>query len=138
MHSTEWTDYINEGRQYFKTARNGRKRKQVFTSELTYNLICLSVEKLLIGLCLQHGHIPEDHTISGIVMAVHELFQMEPSLMQELQMMDKIQDMCSLDVNNLCIVSDPQIDNLLLLNERVIAFVESRLELSAANTVNGQ
>jgi HEPN domain-containing protein len=124
MFSNESTDYINEGRQYFKTARNGRKRKQVFTNELTYNLIGLSVEKSLIGLCLQQGHVPEDHTITGIVRAVHELFPMEPSLMKEIQMMDKIQNMCSLDVNNLYDVSDPQINDLLLLNERVITFVD--------------
>ncbi len=131
MQISEWEAYIQEGRQYFKTARNGRNRRQVFTNELTYNLIGLSVEKLLIGLCMYQGHVPDDHTIGGIVSAVHDLFPMDPQLMKGLLMMEKIQDMCSLEVNNLCIVSDQQIDHLLILNQGVVDFVDTNLEQPA-------
>lgn len=128
MQIDEWADYIKEGRQYFKTARNGRKRKAVFTNEVTYNLICLSLEKLLIGLCMQRGQIPEDHTIRGIVATTNDLCPMDPVLMQEIDSMDRIHDMCSLEVQNFCTVQDGQIEGLLSLNERVEAFVDTHLQ----------
>lgn len=137
MQINEWTDYVYQGRQYLKTARNGRKRKQVFTNEVTYNLIALSVEKLMLGLCMKFGHLPEDHTLSGIVTAAHDLCPMDPALKHEIHMMDQMLDMCALDGNMLCIVNDQQIDNLLLLNEQVHAFVASNIELPTHNATVG-
>jgi hypothetical protein len=52
---SDGAEFIHEGFQYLKTARNGHKRKKVFNNELVFSLIGLSVEKLLVGLCMQRG-----------------------------------------------------------------------------------
>ena len=111
-----------------KTALNGQKRKAVFTNELVYNLIGLSLEKMLVGLCLRHGHMPADHTLAGIVGELNELCPMEQSLAEEIRAMDRIQDLCALDMKTFCSVSDRQITQLLSLNERVAAFVKEAIE----------
>ncbi len=124
----EWIEYIQEGRQFLQTARNGQKRKTVFTNELVYNLIGLSLEKMLVGLCMRHGHMPADHTLAGIVSELNDLCPLEASLAEEIRAMDRIQDLCALDMKTFCSVSDRQITQLLSLNERVAAFVKEAIE----------
>lgn len=123
----EWIEYIQEGRQFLQTARNGQKRKDVFTNELVYNLIGLSLEKMLVGLCMRYGHMPADHTLEGIVSEVDALCPMETSLAEEIRAMDRIQDLCALDMKTFCSVSDSQITQMLSLNERVAAFVDQNI-----------
>jgi len=82
---------------------------------------------------MHRGHMPNDHTISGIVAETHQICPMEMSLVKEIHMMDHIQDMCSLEVNSLCIVNDNQIDSLLDMNQRVAVFVEKNLNQPAVD-----
>ena len=123
----EWIDYIQEGRQFLKTARNGQKRKTVFTNEIVYNLIGLSLEKMMVGLCMSYGHMPADHTLTGIVSELNELCPMEASLAEEIRAMDRIQDLCALDMKTFCSVSDGQITQMLSLTERVAEFVNQTI-----------
>ncbi len=120
-----WSRYLREGRQYLAAARNGYRGKRAFNNELVYNLIGLSVEKFLVGLCLHRGHLPADHTLAGMVIEAHRLCPLEPSLAEAIRMMDRVQDLCSLEVNVRCTVSDPQIESLLAMNERVAAYVST-------------
>lgn len=129
----EWTNFIQEGLQFLRTARNGQKRKAVFTNEIIYNLIGLSLEKMLVGLCMRHGHMPADHTLAGIVAEVNDLCPMDTTLAEEIQAMDRIQDLCALDMNSFCTVSDRQVAQLLSLNERVAAFVNQHIGSETAD-----
>jgi hypothetical protein len=124
----DWPAFIQEGRVYLRTARNGRK-KHVFNNELVCNLIGLSVEKFLVGLCMQRGHIPADHTLGGIVASTNRLCPMDATLADAIRTMDRIQNLCALEVNAPCSVSDQQVDHLLSMNERVAVFVEENLSL---------
>ena len=121
-----WSAFVHEGHQYLKTARNGHQRKTVFNNELVFNLIGLSIEKLLVGLCLHRGHMPMDHTLSGIVSEADRLCPMGASLTTAVGMMNRVQDLCSLDADSPCIANDDQIENLLAMNERVAAFVRDK------------
>ncbi|MBI5063155.1 MAG: hypothetical protein HZB87_06755 [Desulfatitalea sp.] len=122
-----WSEYVEEGRRYFKTAQGGRKRAAVFNNELLANLIGLSLEKFLVGLCLRHGHLPADHTLGGIVAEVQRLCPMDAALAEEIMIMDRVQDLCSLDVHMPCAASDRRIEMLLSMNEHVAAFVEEKV-----------
>lgn len=123
----DWPTYIREGRQYLKTATNGRKRSKVFSNELIYNLIGLSVEKLLVGLCLHRDHLPAAHSLSGIINAVQRLCPMDTALAEEIRMMDRIRDLCALDVHARCEVNDRQIECLLAMNHALDAYVNNNL-----------
>ena len=130
---TRWFELIQEGRHYLLTARNGHKRNTVFNNELVSNLIGLSVEKLLVGLCMHHGYLPADHTIGGIVAEVHRLCPLDPSLAEAIQRMDRMQNLCALDVQPQSLVGNLQIEELLSMNERVAAFVEMHTHRAPAD-----
>jgi len=126
-----WSEYIDEGRQYLKTALAGRKRAAVFNNELLGNLIGLSLEKFLVGLCLRHGHMPADHTLGGMVAEADRVCPLDRSLVEEILMLDRAQDLCSLDVHMPPAVSDRRIETLLRMNERLAAFVAEKAFLSS-------
>jgi hypothetical protein len=126
-----WSDYIAEGQCYLKAALGGRKRAAVFNNELLGNLIGLSLEKLLVGLCLRYGHMPADHTLAGIVAEADRVCPLERSLTEAILMLDHVQDLCSLDVHMPRPVSDGRIETLLEMNERLAAFVEEKAFLSS-------
>lgn len=128
--SNDWSKYIQEGRQYLKTARNGRKRKDIFNNELLCNLIGLSVEKLLVGFCLRHGHLPADHTLNGIVSEVNGFCPMDESLAAGICMADHIENLCSLEIGPVCKVSDRQVELMIAMNEEVALFVERHLMIT--------
>ena len=132
---SEGAEFIREGRQFLNTARNGLQRKAVFNNELIFNLIGLSLEKLLVGLCLERGYMPADHTLAGIVNETNRLCPMEARLIEAIRMMDRVQDLCSLDVTRGCVVSDLQIENLLAMNEQVASFVNENAPTSTDNPV---
>ncbi|MDA8137374.1 MAG: hypothetical protein M0036_01870 [Desulfobacteraceae bacterium] len=123
-----WPEYIAQGRQYFKAARGGRKRPEVFTNELVSHLIGLSVEKLLMGLCLRHGRLPADHTLGGIVSEVQSLCPMERMLAEEIALMDRAQDLCALDPRLPLAMSDQRVAHMLETNARVAEYVEEKLQ----------
>ncbi|MBT8339389.1 MAG: hypothetical protein HKP58_18405 [Desulfatitalea sp.] len=125
-------DYIDEGRRYLQTAKNGRERTSVFNNQVTYNLIGLSVEKLLVGLSMHLGHLPADHTLAGIVAEVNRFCPMENDLAEAVRRIDQVQDMCSLDISAFRAISDGQIDHMLKINESVRAFVECHLDPTPA------
>ena len=135
---SDGVEFIHKGLQYLNTARNGHKRRKVFNNELVFNLIGLSVEKLLVGLCLQRGHMPMDHTLAGIVRETNRLCPMKQPLIEAIQMMDRVQDLCSLDANSQCIVSDLQIENLLAMNEQVASFVNQNTNTPINDLVAGE
>ncbi len=126
-----WMEYIAEGHQYLKAALGGRKRAAVFDNDLLGNLIGLSVEKLLVGLCLRYGHMPADHTLGGMVAEANSVCPMERSLAEAIVMLDRAQDLCSLDVHMPRPVSEGRIETLLRMNERLAAFVEEKAVLSS-------
>lgn len=131
------TEFIQEGHKYLKTARNGLKRREVFNNELIFNLISLSVEKLLVGLCMHRGHMPADHTLAGIVGETNRLCPMEEPLLEAIQMMDRVQDLCSLEVSRGVIVSDKQIRALLKMNGQVAAFVNQHVMMPTVDSSKG-
>ena len=129
----DYTKYIQEGRHYWMTARNGHKRNAVLNNELVGNLIGLSLEKLLVGLCLHHGFLPADHTLTGIVAEVHGRCPLDPSLMDAIRALDRMQNLCALDVQAACSVGDRQIEALLTMNERIAEFVEKNIDQAPAD-----
>lgn len=124
----DWSQYIQEGRQYLKAALGGHQRAGVFSNELIGNLVGLSLEKLLVGLCLRHGHMPADHTLAGIVAEADRVCPLERSLAEEILLLDRVQDLCSLDVHMPCPPSDRRIETLLRTNERLAVFVEEKIK----------
>jgi hypothetical protein len=128
MENSDWYDHVVAGIQYLKTAKKGESRPEVFTNELTYNLIALAIEKLLVGLSLYHGKIPQHHRLDSLVQAVVKIEPMEDNLVENIKALDDYQNLCSLEVYHLPIPNDLEIRSMLEIAKRVEHFVIQSIE----------
>lgn len=98
---TGWRQYITEGEQYLRCAQNAaRKRAEVFTPVILYNLTTMAIEKLLMGFLMFHGALAENHTMVDIMNAVERITGPQPQLAEEFRYLDSFQEICDLDAYN--------------------------------------
>ncbi len=128
MENSDWYDHVVAGIQYLKVAANGQSRPNVFTNELTYNLITLAVEKLLVGLLLHHGKMPQHHRLESLVLEVAEMEPIDAILIKNIKDMENYQDLCSLEANSCSIPNDMEIQAMLKIGKEVEHFVKHRIE----------
>lgn len=128
MENSDWYDHVVAGIQYLKTALNGRKRPDVFTNELTYNLIALSLEKLLMGLCIHHGRLPQHHRLDGLVEEVATMEPIDVELVKNVQAVESYQDLCSFEIYKSPFPNDMEIKAMLKIAKEVEQFVKQSIE----------
>jgi hypothetical protein len=128
MENSDWYDYVVAGIKYLKTAVNGQSRPNIFTNELTYNLITLSIEKFLVGLSLHFGEMPQHHRLDGLVESVAQLEPMDGELIKNVQAIDNYSDLCSLEVYSRPIPNDMEIKAMLEVAKAVEVFVKQSIE----------
>ncbi len=91
-----WQEFLDDGRRYLRTARgaflNGNK---VFTPEILYNIIAMSIEKFVMAALMRHGTMPYNHTMADLVEAMDETF---PHAIEDIRVgllkLDTYQDIC--------------------------------------------
>lgn len=128
MENLEWYDQVVAGIQYLKTAINGQSRPNIFSNELTYNLITLSIEKLLVGLSFHLGEIPQHHRLDSLVQSVAELESMDAELVKNVKAIDNYNDLCSMEVYSRPVPSDMEIKAMLEIAKEVEYFVKQCIE----------
>ena len=128
MENSEWYDYVVAGIQYLKTAKKGQSRPDVFTNELTYNLITLSIEKLLVGLSFHLGKIPQHHRLDSLIQSVSEMEPMDVKLIKNIQAINSYSDMCSLEVYSRPIPNDMEIQAMMEIAKELEHFVKQNIE----------
>lgn len=128
MENSDWYDHVVAGIQYLKTAVNGQSRPNIFTNELTYNLITLSIEKFLIGLSLHLGEVPPHNRLDGLVQSVAQMEPMDAELIKNVQAIDNYTDLCSLEVYSRPIPNDMEIKAMLDVAKEVEQFVKQSIE----------
>ncbi len=94
-----WEDYYSDGEAYLKTAIGAHaRRREVFTTEILYNLVVMAIEKFIMAALMRHGTLPYNHTMADLVEAMEQTF---PEVMGELQdpilALDRYQQICDLD-----------------------------------------
>jgi hypothetical protein len=52
----KWSEFVQEGDAYLKTARGGQKRPGVFTPEILYNLLAMAIEKHIMAALIFKPH----------------------------------------------------------------------------------
>ena len=116
-----WHDFLEEGEAYLHTAKgahaNGRK---VFTPEILYNIIAMSIEKFVMAALMKHGALPYNHTMADLVFAMDDVFPgYIGDIRDELLNLDHYQDIC--DAENFTIISPDakEIPGMLSLGEKL-------------------
>lgn len=108
---TGWQEFLKEGNQFLVTASNGyAKRKQVFTSEILYNLVGMGIEKLIMALLMKSGNLPYNHTMHDLVEAMEEFLPGQlTGQADELKALDTYQEICDIESYN---ITPPTMDEV--------------------------
>jgi len=123
-----WQQFIKEGEQYLRTAVNAAvKRREVFTSEILYNVTGMAIEKYLMGLLMFHGELADNHTMADLARAVEGVVGEQKKLTAKLLFLDSFQEICSVDTYSRKVPSDDDIVEILAIGRDVQAFVAARV-----------
>ncbi len=87
--------FLEEGGKYLKTARGGLKRPSVFTEEILYNIIGMSIEKNIMGMLIHRGEMADNHTFSDLVEALDRVSGIDGKLADDLLEYEQYQTICS-------------------------------------------
>ena len=94
----DWRRYVRDGEQYLRTAREAvQKRRAVFTPEILYNLVAMSIEKSIMGYLMSRGDLAENHTMGDLAVALERNAGPLPGLTSGLRRLDRYQEICDLD-----------------------------------------
>jgi hypothetical protein len=124
---SDWQTHIAAGRQYLKTAANGRDRPAVFNNELIFQLAAMAIEKLIVGISQYHHQMPADHTLSGLVAELALVCPLDPALADRIRRIEAIDDMCALSVDHRQPPGDADISEILAVGREVAHFVARHL-----------
>lgn len=124
----EWTRFTGEGAQFLKTAKNAvRKRRKVFTPDILYNLIAMSIEKYIMGYLFYRKNLPDNHTLGDLMDALRRVDEVEDELCDRIVRMDRFQEICCITTYSREMPQEKDIEEMLTLGERIRDFVEARM-----------
>ena len=126
----DWRDHLKDGRQYLKTAYNGRARPTVFTPALIYNLTAMAIEQLLVALWQYHHQMPGDHTLDGLVDGLAGICPLEKDLAEGVKALARFDDMCPLVPVNRRLPTDLEIQAMLAVAIQVADFAGRQVGLT--------
>mgnify|MGYP006293214267 CR=1 FL=1 len=125
----EWTRFTDEGAQFLKTAMNAvRKRRKVFTPDILYNLIAMSIEKYIMGYLLYRKNLPDNHTLGDLMDALRRVDAVEDELCDRIIRMDRFQEICCITTYSREMPEEKDIEEMLTLGAMIRDFVEAQME----------
>ncbi|MFA6714821.1 MAG: hypothetical protein WC082_00530 [Victivallales bacterium] len=80
-----YTKYWEEAGKYLRIAKSGLNRPKVFTPEMLYKLLGLSIEKFFIAAMVRHGDFANSRTFPGLADSASRIRPVEASLMERLE-----------------------------------------------------
>lgn len=92
--NTDYTDFMNEGDKYLKTARGGINRPAIFTGEILYNIIGLAIEKHVMGALMAKGQLADNHTFTDLIDATRQIGEIDESIANQLRKFEGYQNIC--------------------------------------------
>jgi len=127
-----WQEFLEDGSKYLKTANGAfAKRKEIFTTEILYNIVAMSIEKFVMAALMRHGTLPYNHTMIDLVESMEETFPGAITDIREgLLQLDSYQDIC--DPYDFTIIKPnmDEIPNMLDLAEQLQRLVKDDLTVN--------
>lgn len=129
---SSWQEFLEQAKGYHRTAAGGRKRPQVFTPVILYNIIAMAIEKYCMAYLMFKKYLPQNHTMQDMVEALQKVGDLDQDLADEMIAMDAFQEICSVDEYTRRAPADQDISAMLDTCERLGTFVMHRLPTSDA------
>jgi len=122
-----WKPFIDDGKKFQKTAIGGLKRREVFSSEILYNIFSMAIEKYFMGYFIYNKTMPDNHTFQDFATAAQRLTHVDQGLLDDLDFMGSFQEICSMDFYERKEPSEKDIKIIEQICDRVRTFVMSRI-----------
>jgi hypothetical protein len=132
---TEHNQWITEANGYFKAATGGLNRKEIFTNEILYNIISMSIEKYLMGFLVSRNQLPQCHTLSNMIQEVKALTPVSDYIVQKMNYFDKVQQICSLVNYDKTIITDKDILVMINLLKEIKVMVQENIDAKVAKSL---
>jgi hypothetical protein len=128
----EWQTFIDDGDRYLTAAAGGLKRRpEVFTPEILYNLVAMAIEKHAMGYLMHHHRMPDNHTLRDLMDALKELGGLDDRLYGRVVEMERFQEICSVFEYHRDIPDARDAAEFLEIGDQVRAFVKNRLSTAS-------
>lgn len=131
MNKNDCEGYFDTGNSYLETAKRGHRRGSVFNGTMIYHILCLSIEKFLMGLFCYHNAIPQHNTLSHMVQEAAAFAEMPKELIEQVQSIDNVLNLCDPNAPLQAVLTDSQLQAMLSVGERIRALVAAHLPRAA-------
>lgn len=126
----DWRRYLRDGEQFMHTAEEAaRKRPEVFSPEILYNLVAMAIEKYLMAYLMYHGDLAENHTMADLLRAIERHAGLQPELGERLLRLDRYQEICDMDSYQRRSPSTEEVPDILATGQAARTFVRNHLKL---------
>lgn len=119
--------FLKEGNAYLKTVCNAHKRPEVFSPEIVFNLLSMSIEKLMMSILMYSGCLPDNHTFHDLANAYHAVDVLEPEMRTLLLSLDSHNNLCSMDAFQQIIPNEETLQSFLELAKRFQVIAMERM-----------
>ena len=92
--TTGHVSYWEDACKYLRVAKGGLKRPKIFTPEILYNLLGLSIEKYFMAAMVKHGDLADNHTFSDLISSAARVCPVSDSLAKRLKEVETYQNIC--------------------------------------------
>ena len=90
-------EFLVEARSYHKTVVNGwSKRRGIFTADICYNLLGISIEKYFMAFLVAHDDMADNHTFTDLINSYERTKPFPKDLTTRLQKLEALQNLCPL------------------------------------------
>jgi hypothetical protein len=125
---SNWQDYRRDGEQFLHTALMAKKKnKKPFTPEILYNLIGMSIEKLIMAYLMKNGDLADNHTMGDLLTSMERHAGKQPELAEKLHYLDSFQEICDLETYSVKIPTQEDTDTILAIGEEIWEFLTPHL-----------
>lgn len=119
--------FMTDAESYYKTALGGVNRKNIFTNEILYNIISMSIEKYMMGFLTSKNELPPCHTLGNMIKEIKRHIPVEEGLVKRLDYFDKLQFICSFSFIKQEPISDNDIADMIVTLTEIRAMVQGYL-----------
>lgn len=124
----KWDFYYEEGLGFYDTAANSFNGKgKQFNNELLFNIISMSMERLLVSLLLFHNKMPLSETVSGLIRELENLVDWPDEFRKKVRLLNRFVYLCSLDPTPMKIPNNEEMIEVMNIAEEVKERVTSEL-----------
>jgi len=131
MNRNDCESYFDAGNSYLETAKRGHKRSSVFTGTMIYHILCLSIEKFLMGIFCYHNAIPQNSTLSHMIQEAAAFTDMPVELIEQVKSMDNVLNLCDPNAPLQAVLTESQLQGMLSVGEKIRNLVSAHLPRAA-------